>query len=165
MGRGVATLVTLAFSASEADQQQAAGMIANYLLRREYLLPLIDGGPLPPPSRPPASGARLICEQTGKFEGTVCWRDDHSDGLRRLSGMELGGRWARISRGEAQSGIWTARDHATYVNHSHRHSTSSLLFSSPSFPPFPLPSLPVPCLLSLNPPEAKQRPVIAPRNT
>jgi hypothetical protein len=44
MGRGVATLVTLAFSASEADQQQAAGMIANYLLRREYLMPLIDGG-------------------------------------------------------------------------------------------------------------------------
>ena len=51
------------------------------------------------------------------------------------------------------------------THHSHRHSTSSLLFSSPSFPPFPLPSLPVPCLLSLTPPEAKQRPVIAPRNT
>ena len=53
------------------------------------------------------------------------------------------------------------------THHSHCHSTSSLLFSSssPPFPPLPLPSLPVPCLLSLTPPEAKQRPVIAPRNT
>ena len=38
---------------------------------------------------------------------------------------------------------------------------TSLLFFS-SFPPLPLT---VPCLLSLIPPEAKQRPVIAPRNT
>mmetsp|Transcript_7868 Transcript_7868/g.26317 ORF Transcript_7868/g.26317 Transcript_7868/m.26317 type:complete len:789 (+) Transcript_7868:287-2653(+) len=44
LGRGVAPLITMAYSARQEDQEQAAELIANCLLRREYRDRLVEGG-------------------------------------------------------------------------------------------------------------------------
>jgi len=46
MGRGAASLVSLAYDKNEREQHKAAGMIANYLLRREFVKKLVEGGVL-----------------------------------------------------------------------------------------------------------------------
>ena len=44
MGRGVAPLVTMAFSMKPHDQEQAAELISNYLLKRGFRERLVEGG-------------------------------------------------------------------------------------------------------------------------
>jgi hypothetical protein len=44
LGRGIAPLVTMAFSMKPQDQEQAAELIANYLLKRGFRERLVEGG-------------------------------------------------------------------------------------------------------------------------